>query len=155
MRARALLTDDDAVSQVLGIILMVSITVILAAVVATAVLGFGADESISPNPSFELTYFEDDAELEIAIRAGDSFAADQVEVVFEDDDGNSASAFWYEFDDDTDEESMVDVSNEIRIGSDSGGVSHDFDVDQTTWDVEIFWENEDGEDRERIFQESA
>lgn len=33
--------DDDAVSPVIGVILMVAITVILAAVVATFVMGFG------------------------------------------------------------------------------------------------------------------
>ncbi|MGB9961680.1 archaellin/type IV pilin N-terminal domain-containing protein [Halobacterium sp. MBLA0001] len=33
--------DERAVSPVIGVILMVAITVILAAVIATAVLGFG------------------------------------------------------------------------------------------------------------------
>ena len=41
MNFKQLLTDDDAVSPVIGVILMVAITVILAAVIATFVLGLG------------------------------------------------------------------------------------------------------------------
>ncbi len=39
MKLKALFTDDDAVSPVIGVILMVAITVILAAVIGTFVLG--------------------------------------------------------------------------------------------------------------------
>ena len=41
MDLKELLTDDDAVSPVIGVILMVAITVILAAVIASFVLGLG------------------------------------------------------------------------------------------------------------------
>ena len=41
MRLNELFTDDDAVSPVIGVILMVAITVILAAVIASFVLGLG------------------------------------------------------------------------------------------------------------------
>jgi flagellin-like protein len=41
MQLRQLLNDDDAVSPVIGVILMVAITVILAAVIASFVLGLG------------------------------------------------------------------------------------------------------------------
>ncbi|WP_277540811.1 type IV pilin N-terminal domain-containing protein [Haloarcula laminariae] len=41
MDIKELLQDDDAVSPVIGVILMVAITVILAAVIATFVLGLG------------------------------------------------------------------------------------------------------------------
>ena len=41
MRLLAFRNNDDAVSSVIGIILMVAITVILAAVIATYVLGPG------------------------------------------------------------------------------------------------------------------
>jgi flagellin-like protein len=47
MQLRKLLDDDDAVSPVIGVILMVAITVILAAVIASFVLGFG--DSVSEN----------------------------------------------------------------------------------------------------------
>ncbi|ELZ25815.1 hypothetical protein C475_10159 [Halosimplex carlsbadense 2-9-1] len=41
MKLKQLLDDDDAVSPVIGVILMVAITVILAAVIASFVLGLG------------------------------------------------------------------------------------------------------------------
>ena len=51
MRLRQLLEDDDAVSPVIGVILMVAITVILAAVIASFVLGLGPGEA-QPSASF-------------------------------------------------------------------------------------------------------
>jgi flagellin-like protein len=49
MTVKQLLSDDDAVSPVIGVILMVAITVILAAVIGTFVLGLG--ESVNQNAS--------------------------------------------------------------------------------------------------------
>lgn len=142
---------DRAVTPVIGIILLVAITVILASVIAVFVLGFGGEETVTPNPSFETNYYED--ELTIEIRGGDGFAADQVEVVFE-DEGDEVEAYWYEFTDETDADSDVRVSDEIVIGSSDGSVAN-FPVDRTTWDVEIYWEDENGDNRERIFQDNA
>ncbi|WP_302082449.1 type IV pilin N-terminal domain-containing protein [Salinibaculum rarum] len=51
MRLRRLLNDDDAVSPVIGVILMVAITVILAAVIASFVLGLGPGEA-QPQATF-------------------------------------------------------------------------------------------------------
>jgi flagellin-like protein len=57
MRIKKLLNDDNAVSPVIGVILMVAITVILAAVIATFVLGLGEQISeTSPNASFTFDY---------------------------------------------------------------------------------------------------
>ena len=55
MKLKQLLNDDDsAVSPVIGVILMVAITVILAAVIATFVLGLGEQVSdTTPNANFE------------------------------------------------------------------------------------------------------
>ena len=53
MNVQKLLQDDDAVSPVIGVILMVAITVILAAVIATFVLGLGDNLSnTAPQASF-------------------------------------------------------------------------------------------------------
>jgi len=53
MDLQPLIQDDDAVSPVIGVILMVAITVILAAVIATFVLGLGDSLSTqSPQASF-------------------------------------------------------------------------------------------------------
>jgi flagellin-like protein len=57
MQLRQLRNDDDAVSPVIGVILMVAITVILAAVIATFVLGLGEQvSSTAPQASFSFDY---------------------------------------------------------------------------------------------------
>jgi len=79
MQLKQLLQDDDAVSPVIGVILMVAITVILAAVIATFVLGLG--DSISdtaPQASFSFDWegnsSTDDA-LKIRHTGGDTLDA--------------------------------------------------------------------------------
>ncbi|MEF8872712.1 MAG: type IV pilin N-terminal domain-containing protein, partial [Haloarculaceae archaeon] len=57
MELKQLFNDDDAVSPVIGVILMVAITVILAAVIATFVLGLGEQVSdTAPQASFDFDY---------------------------------------------------------------------------------------------------
>ncbi|WP_248515951.1 type IV pilin [Salinarchaeum laminariae] len=55
MQFRELLNDDDAVSPVIGVILMVAITVILAAVIGAFVLGFGGGGPSAPTASWDTT----------------------------------------------------------------------------------------------------
>ena len=59
MRLKQLFADDDAVSPVIGVILMVAITVILAAVIASFVLGLGDSQETAPNVSLNFEYIED------------------------------------------------------------------------------------------------
>ena len=57
MKLNALLADDDAVSPVIGVILMVAITVILAAVIGSFVLGLGNQVSeAQPSPNIQFNY---------------------------------------------------------------------------------------------------
>jgi len=57
MDINQLLSDEDAVSPVIGVILMVAITVILAAVIGTFVLGLGDQvQSSAPNANFQFEY---------------------------------------------------------------------------------------------------
>ena len=57
MNFKELLTEDRAVSPVIGVILMVAITVILAAVIGTFVLGLGDQVSESaPQASFSFEF---------------------------------------------------------------------------------------------------
>jgi flagellin-like protein len=59
MNFKNLIQDNDAVSPVIGVILMVAITVILAAVIGTFVLGLGDQVSnTSPTASFTFDYTE-------------------------------------------------------------------------------------------------
>jgi len=77
------LTDDDAVSPVIGVILMVAITVILAAVIATFVLGLGDQVSnTAPQASFGFDWDGEAggpaADLTISHDGGDSVQANRV-----------------------------------------------------------------------------
>jgi flagellin-like protein len=58
MELKKLIHDDDAVSPVIGVILMVAITVILAAVIASFVLGLGDQQDTAPTVSFDIEYDE-------------------------------------------------------------------------------------------------
>jgi flagellin-like protein len=83
--------EDRAVSPVIGVILMVAITVILAAVIGTFVLGLGDRVSeASPNANFGFDYSESAANegtIEITHDGGDGVEYEQVEVKV---DGTSA-----------------------------------------------------------------
>ncbi|WP_251328311.1 type IV pilin [Haloplanus pelagicus] len=72
MNFNQLLTDDRAVSPVIGVILMVAITVILAAVIGTFVLGLGDQVSDSaPQASFSFDFAD----------GGDGFGGNANDVV--------------------------------------------------------------------------
>jgi len=72
MQLKELLTEDRAVSPVIGVILMVAITVILAAVIGTFVLGLGDQVSESaPQASFSFDFDGD----------GDGFGGNANDVV--------------------------------------------------------------------------
>jgi flagellin-like protein len=82
MQLKQLFDDDDAVSPVIGVILMVAITVILAAVIATFVLGLGEQvSSTTPTASFSTEYSEvnnDEGNLTITHDGGDTIKAEEV-----------------------------------------------------------------------------
>ena len=77
MKIKQLFTDDSAVSPVIGVILMVAITVILAAVIGTFVLNLGQGINQSaPQASFGFDYDGDN--VTITHQSGDSVEGDQL-----------------------------------------------------------------------------
>ena len=85
MKLHELFADDDAVSPVIGVILMVAITVILAAVIGTFVLGLGGQvQSTSPNAQFTFNE-ESDGNLSITHDGGDAVAINNVNVTSDGD----------------------------------------------------------------------
>ena len=76
-----LFSNDDtrAVSPVIGVILMVAITVILAAVIGTFVLGLGQNVSQS-TPQAQLSFTVTGNNLTIAHKGGDSITASNIKV---------------------------------------------------------------------------
>jgi len=80
MVPKQLFAEDRGVSPVIGVILMVAITVILAAVIGAFVLGLGDQFSNSPpQASFEFD-FEDDRNATITHGGGDDIEKDTVTV---------------------------------------------------------------------------
>jgi flagellin-like protein len=86
MNFKQLLTDNDAVSPVIGVILMVAITVILAAVIGTFVLGLG-DQVSNTSPTASFTFDFDDSPsssgqdvLSVTHDGGDKIDASQLSV---------------------------------------------------------------------------
>ena len=79
MNFKNLIADDDAVSPVIGVILMVAITVILAAVIGTFVLGLGDQvQTTAPNTNFAFDYNNDDVALEVSHDGGDGIEAEEI-----------------------------------------------------------------------------
>ena len=91
MQLKALLTEDRAVSPVIGVILMVAITVILAAVIGTFVLGLGQNVQSTPQASFSFDFNESAQNVNVTHTGGDTLEdgenAGQVQIVST--DGNS------------------------------------------------------------------
>ncbi|ELZ82516.1 hypothetical protein C453_15563 [Haloferax elongans ATCC BAA-1513] len=80
MKLKNLFTEDRAVSPVIGVILMVAITVILAAVIGTFVLGLGDQvQETAPQASFAFDY-NGAGNLTITHESGEQIAANQVTV---------------------------------------------------------------------------
>ena len=96
--------DDRAVSPVIGVILMVAITVILAAVIGTFVLDLGQelwDDETAPNfaldvevpDGFEYEDPDDEVFIIITHANGDPVETDEIEVVIRDEDRLPVSNF--------------------------------------------------------------
>ena len=73
--------DRRAVSPVIGVILMVAITVVLAAVIGTFVLGLGDQvQETAPNAQFSFDYDGDNSEVTITHQGGDGVPSSAVQV---------------------------------------------------------------------------
>jgi flagellin-like protein len=77
MNIQELFSDDDAVSPVIGVILMVAITVILAAVIGAFVLDIGGNQQQVPQASWDF----DQSTHEVADNDEDVQSSDQFEEI--------------------------------------------------------------------------
>jgi len=138
MKIKQLLEEDDAVSPVIGVILMVAITVILAAVIATFVLGLGEQISeTSPNTSFNFDYDGDastgsapigsggDGVLTVTHSGGPNIDAGQLSIAGDQSGSWTASSNFGSSD-------QVSAGNSIEVDV----VSEDR--------ISVVWENEEG-----------
>ncbi|PSP69506.1 type IV pilin [Halobacteriales archaeon QH_6_68_27] len=139
MELKRLLTDDDAVSPVIGVILMVAITVILAAVIATFVLGLGDQVSnTAPQASFS---FDWDGQagagsaetLTVRHSGGDSIQANRLYLRGDADNGDDTGKTWGNYGSPSDT-SRVSAGNRATI--DVGSAA----------EIDIVWESTSGQD---------
>ena len=133
MQLGNLLTDDDAVSPVIGVILMVAITVILAAVIAAFVLDIGDTDDPAPNLVFDTEVVDDDNgdALEITITQGDSDA---------DPDLLEFGGDWDPNGDDT----WADRSDDDDLSAGSSITIEDSDLNGDGSDeVELIWDDDE------------
>ncbi|MEF8783432.1 MAG: type IV pilin N-terminal domain-containing protein [Haloarculaceae archaeon] len=129
MKLRTLFDDDSAVSPVIGVILMVAITVILAAVIATFVLGLGDQVSdTAPQASFDFDYDtsagpSDQGNLTITHTGGASIPASQLNVT------NGTTQSW---------EALGGTSDDVTAGN-----SVTFQNVSTDDTVRVIWTNQE------------
>ena len=94
MKLKQLLAEKRAVSPVIGVILMVAITVILAAVIGTFVLGLGESVQSTPQAKFAFDYQNDN--VTITHEGGDAIPSEELSVTgssnltYQLDNGNPA-----------------------------------------------------------------
>ena len=81
MDLKKLFTEERAVSPVIGVILMVAITVILAAVIGAFVLGIGGDQNATPQASISLDAdVDNDDNVTIEHNGGETLELDDVQL---------------------------------------------------------------------------
>ncbi|WP_144904328.1 type IV pilin [Halobellus captivus] len=138
MNFKELFTDDSAVSPVIGVILMVAITVILAAVIGAFVLnlGQGIDQS-APQASFDFDYNETSNNVTITHQTGDSIDAERLSTT----GLAGGSANW----------------TDHMAGTVSAGTSVEFNntADWSGETIRVVWESQNGENSATLSQSTA
>jgi FlaG/FlaF family flagellin (archaellin) len=86
MRVRNLATDEAAVSSVIAVVLMVALTIVLAASVGVFVLGIGQEatnQAGTPNVKYATEYVNESGTgtLSISVKGGDTVKAENIEVI--------------------------------------------------------------------------
>ncbi len=134
MQFTALYRDDDAVSPVIGVILMVAITVILAAVIGTFVLGLGGEIRSNP-PQAQFTFDEaSNEDLTITHDGGDKVDVGNMNVTGSDSStsitacqSNSGTTVW--------------PATELTAGDSCTVPNGQLDSGET---IRVTWESDDG-----------
>ena len=135
-------TDDRGVSPVIGVILMVAITVILAAVIATFVMNMGPPENTAPNTQIDIT--NETSYYNIEHTGGEAIAYDEISLKVDDN------------------KTVLTESSSFSAGEE-WTASENISVGQPSWDgfageptstdtVQIIWENP-GSDETQILKE--
>jgi len=143
MEIKQLFSDDSAVSPVIGVILMVAITVILAAVIGSFVLNLGGSlQQSAPQASFGFDYENGPYNVTITHETGDSIEADRLKTT-----GHQYSTTEW-----------VNTSELSSGDTVSAGTSAVFNNSDDPWDgetVRVVWESENGENSATLSTSTA
>lgn len=132
MNIKKVFTEDRAVSPVIGVILMVAITVILAAVIGTFVLNLGQEvQQSSPQATFDInsTDLTDGSNATITHTNGDSIEAANL---YANGDINSSGS------------SVSSLANTISDDTMSAGESFEVEANSDSGTISVTWEATDG-----------
>ncbi|RDZ96638.1 type IV pilin [Haloferax sp. Atlit-6N] len=141
MKLKQLFTDDSAVSPVIGVILMVAVTVILAAVIGSFVLNLGQGvQQTAPQASFGFDYdTTDNGNVTITHETGDSIDAARLNATgFQ---NGSASVAWTDH-----------VSSTVSAGT-SATFNNTADWNGET--IRVVWQSTNGETSATLSQSTA
>ena len=117
--------QDRAVSPVIGVILMVAITVILAAVIGVFVMGMGAQlgDGSAPTVTLSLDDGENDGEFEIRHQSGEVLAlSEEVSVVWEGTSIDSNDVMWADDELAAGERTTVNISDHGGVAGETGEI---------------------------------
>jgi len=162
--------EERAVSPVIGVILMVAITVILAAVIGAFVIGIGEDQEVQPTASFNFDFSSD--KITVAHSTGDSIETpDDLEIVIEGErvdwlgdgeidrvsGGATAEIFPADqgtYDSGNDGQYLITDTDGLNNAIDTEGTTPDeFDYDGET--VSIVWTSETGDSSSTLSSQDA
>jgi len=132
MDLKNLFTDDNAVSPVIGVILMVAITVILAAVIGAFVLDIGGSQESAPQVQWDWSEGSDNVELS---NGGGDTVSNPDQITLTDSGGNAD-----ERDNTLDSDVLFDT-NSIDASTDATTIDVGSSVSGT---LGLTWESSDG-----------
>ena len=156
MQIKSLLEDEGAVSPVIGVILMVAITVILAAVIGTFVLGLGDQvNSSAPQASMEFTYsnYSDGTpgvDVNITHTGGDELTNQSIIVKADTKSGKSIEAADYES-----SSSPYTAGEVIFRSGNSGSNPYTKNVIKEGGKIRLIWNNPSGGSSNVIAESTA
>lgn len=148
MDLKTLFNDDDAVSPVIGVILMVAITVILAAVIASFVLGLGDQaQQQTPQASFAFDY-EQGTSVTVTHDGGDTIQAKEIYIRGSIDGSNNVDDTWANIA--TSSITDVKAGNSIVLDSSTVGNSP-----SNSYDIRVVYESQEGDNSATLAQDSG
>ena len=134
MDLKKLFTEDRGVSPVIGVILMVAITVILAAVIGAFVLGLGDQASQSaPQASFDFD-FDGEGNVTVTHGGGDSLDNSTISVNIDGQSYNNSEYNWGNEEGIISAGQSMDTSDDITAEGFNGG----------TETIRIVWQGDSG-----------